>query len=281
MERISAHVTVFTSRAVAEMTSGVVVSAGEALLVDPGVLPDEIEVIARFVAAEGAEVTTLLLTHHHWDHVLATQRWPRGRRVAHPAFDAALASAEEPLAPNLAATYREHGFDPPADFAVLPIDDHLDDGATLTVGALRGQLIHLPGHAADALGLWLPEERLLFSSDMLDSNELPMPMQDVNLHLDSLAKIEALVTAGAVEVVVPGHGPVLRGREAILRQLASDRRYLETLRSIALDAIARGEDFERAWPRFAAMPYFDKGTPERDEEHRSNAEVTLRRLGGQ
>ncbi|HBY95071.1 MAG TPA: hypothetical protein DEP84_14110 [Chloroflexi bacterium] len=277
---LSPHTTVFTSRAAAAMTSGVIISAGEALLIDPGVLPDEIEAIAEFVAAPDASVTALLLTHHHWDHILGTGRWPAARRIAHPSFEAWLVHSDEPLETAAPTLYAEYGFALPSTFAPLPITDHLDDGATLTVGELSGQLVYLPGHAGDALGLWLPAERTLFSSDMLDPLELPMPMQHVDLHLASLARIESLVAARQVKTVVPGHGLVLHGAAVIRAQIASDRTYLQALRTIAHDALARGEDFEAAWPRFGVMPYFGKGEPERDQEHRLNAAVTLERLRG-
>lgn len=50
--------------------SGVFVSGGQACLIDPGILPQEVQAIGRFVEERDAEVRAIVLTHGHWDHLL-------------------------------------------------------------------------------------------------------------------------------------------------------------------------------------------------------------------
>jgi glyoxylase-like metal-dependent hydrolase (beta-lactamase superfamily II) len=265
------------------MTSGLIADGGEAILVDPGVLPDELARLARAARALGAEVRTLFLTHHHWDHVFATGLWPGAGTVAHRTFDGALAAAGGASAVTEAVreTYRAHGFPLRAPLAMPPPGRRLDDGASVGVGRLEGTAVHLPGHAPDAIGLLLPQEGVLFSGDMLDPVELPLPEHDLRLYLRSLERISELVARGAVSRVVPGHGFVLDSSARILEQVERDRRYLEALGAVASEAARTGEDLPGTWGLFDRVEYFGRGDPARDAEHRSNAAAALRQAKAQ
>ena len=115
----------------------------------------------------------------------------------------------------------------------------------------------------------LPACGLVICGDILDSVELPLPLQDVDAYLVSLARLRALLDAG-VEHVVPGHGPPL-GREAARAQVARDDAYVREVVGAAEAALAAGEPFEAAKARFAAMSWWGKGVRARDEEHWLNA----------
>ncbi len=219
---IGTSVFVFASAVTDSMISSAVLSDGHALLVDPGVLESEVEHIAAFVEARGATVETILLTHHHWDHVLATRRWPSARRIAHPKLESLV--LEQQADPQYDAMLRSSLPQVPEQWRLLPIEPLAS--RSIRIGVLDGTLLELPGHAPDALGLLLPSERVLFSTDMLDPNEWPLPDHDRELYLLSLARIEALVQSGQVEHVVPGHGWPLLGSQAVLTQIARDRSYL-------------------------------------------------------
>src|SRR5437870_1335931 len=60
---------------------GIFISEGQACLVDPGIYPDEIEAIARFVAERGAITQAIILTHSHWDHILGPEHFPGVRII--------------------------------------------------------------------------------------------------------------------------------------------------------------------------------------------------------
>src|SRR3970040_2685946 len=65
-------------------TAGRFVSAGEACLVDPGILLDEIEGLVREL--DGAELRYIVLTHADWDHVLGPEHLPQATIVAHAEY---------------------------------------------------------------------------------------------------------------------------------------------------------------------------------------------------
>lgn len=270
-------ITSFSSRAAVEMASVVFEHEGEALLLDPGILPDEVEAIAAFVQARGLHVAGVLLTHAHWDHIGATSRWPDAPVLTHRRFPAWLAAveAEEPLNEARRRTWAQFGLPAPAEIPLPAPTALLDEGAELLGGAARA--LHLPGHLGDAVGLLFPAEGVLACADMLDSVELPLPLQDVDAYLASLTRIEGLLDL--LDHVVPGHGPPL-DRAAARAQLGRDRDYVGAVLAGVEDALRRGRPFDAAWPELAALPHFGKGDPARDGEHRLVcAEVHAQRAG--
>src|SRR5262245_60245195 len=50
------------------MNSLVLLDSEHTVLVDPGVLPSELDDLARLVRQAEPEAVTLLLSHSHWDH---------------------------------------------------------------------------------------------------------------------------------------------------------------------------------------------------------------------
>ena len=70
------------------MNSVLLLHRDHAVLVDPGVLPSEMDDIARAVDEAGSGRATLVFTHAHWDHVLGRTWWPATATIAHDAFGA-------------------------------------------------------------------------------------------------------------------------------------------------------------------------------------------------
>jgi hydroxyacylglutathione hydrolase len=137
----------------------------EALLVDPG---DEPERVLDAVA--DLHVTGILLTHAHFDHVLAV------RAVAAALAAPVLAHAgDAPVWPHERATLARDGhFDagtatadllatghPPRPAPGRPlwdgrVDRYVGDGERLSVGPVRVRAWHTPGHTPGGLSLVLP-----------------------------------------------------------------------------------------------------------------------------
>ncbi|MGH7742880.1 MAG: MBL fold metallo-hydrolase, partial [Candidatus Eiseniibacteriota bacterium] len=101
-----------------QMNSVVLLDPAHTVLVDPGVLPSEIEDIAGRVRTTGPAAITLVMTHAHWDHVLGRSQWPQARVFAHDRFAADLERTMQWVheeADGLAAKHGEswkHPFEP-------------------------------------------------------------------------------------------------------------------------------------------------------------------------
>ena len=74
------------------MNSVVLAREGNALVIDAGVLPSELDDIAARVSALAPrfEQVTLAFTHPHWDHVLGRPWWPQAGTVGHAGLGAEL-----------------------------------------------------------------------------------------------------------------------------------------------------------------------------------------------
>jgi hydroxyacylglutathione hydrolase len=113
-------------------------ATGEAFLVDA---PEEAPILAA-IERTGWRPSTLLVTHHHGDHVEA----------------------------NLALKQR---FEltivgPEAERAKIPgIDRTVGGGDTITVAGLEVEVIDTPGHTLGHVSYHLPSERVVFAADTL------------------------------------------------------------------------------------------------------------------
>ena len=58
------------------MNSVVLLDREHTVIVDPGVLPSELDDLAREVQALSPHRVTLIMTHGDWDHVLGAPWWP-------------------------------------------------------------------------------------------------------------------------------------------------------------------------------------------------------------
>jgi glyoxylase-like metal-dependent hydrolase (beta-lactamase superfamily II) len=200
-------------------TSTILAGHGEALLVDPAWLPDELDTLASFVAGRGLTVVGGFATHAHHDHLLwhpgfgDAPRWASTRTAERARGERASLVAE-----------LDAGF-PPALVALMGRVDAVAGSIPESAGFEVELIVH-DGHAPGHTALWLPRERVLIAGDMLSDVELPLPFDpdDVPAYLAALDVLSPYAARSAV--VVPGHGHV--GADALAR-LDADRKYLEEM----------------------------------------------------
>ena len=176
-------------------------------LVDAG-LPDDADAILSYIDSLGrstTEVTRIVITHYHRDHVgsiEAIKQRTGSLVLAH--------SADVPLISAQAVTVD----------ATLEDGDHLDvlHGATV---------VHVPGHTPGSIALHLPAERVLLCGDTIKNGGerlTPPPEQYTADMKGAIASIRRM--AGLeFDVLCVGHGaPVACGADeqvrAMVRELA-------------------------------------------------------------
>ncbi len=161
-------------------------TTNEAAVIDPA---DGAEVIRATLEGEGVTLRDILLTHGHRDHTLAAP-------ALHRMFpDAAVYIHPEDK--NGAGIYHY----PPAE--LIPEIRYYEDGDVLTLGTLRIEVIHTPGHTGGSVCLKCGTA--LFTGDTLfcgSMGRIDLPGAQPEKMMASLARLKAL--PGDYDVY-PGH----------------------------------------------------------------------------
>lgn len=211
---------------------------GEVVLIDTCATRRRTELFLAAVdaATGGAPVRVAVNTHLHGDHTYGNAVLPSSTvLVAHELTrEGLLADTILANTPPVWAPLPRWGVD-----SVRVPSVALRDELTVFAGPHRVELHH-PGHTAHTPGdvvAWLPEQRVLFSGDLLFHGGTPLVlMGSVPGALRALKWLAAFDPA----TVVPGHGPVL-GAAELPGVLAAHERYYR----FVLDVVARGRAEDR------------------------------------
>jgi hydroxyacylglutathione hydrolase len=153
---------------------------------------------AERAARDGLQVTRLILTHGHWDHIFDAQFFRR-------AFDCPIAiHSGDAFMLQLPQTEL---FGLPFSIPPFEADEMVSDGQSVEVGGLRLRVIHTPGHSPGGFCLHEASSKVLFAGDTLfrgSYGRVDLPGSDDAAMAHSLASLAALPPETAV---YSGHGP--------------------------------------------------------------------------
>ncbi|MBD0745897.1 MBL fold metallo-hydrolase [Streptomyces sp. CBMA152] len=205
--------------------AGIVLADSGPVLVDTAATEARARQLRRAVRELGPRPVDILVnTHSHGDHTFGNHLFENATVVAHR--QAAVEMAEHGLGltglwPDVRWGHVEMGT-PEVVFS---------DRMTLPTSGFRIELLHFgPGHTAGDAVVWLPDQRVLFTGDLVFSGATPFVLMGSVAGtlrvLDQLRALEPLV-------VVPGHGPV-GGPEL----LDADADYLRWVRGLARQGIS-------------------------------------------
>jgi len=256
------------------MNTGILHEGGHAALIDPALFPDEIEDIAAFCEGHGMRVESVILTHHHWDHVLGAARFAPARIVTQQSYTAQTALELDHTRSRVDQCYRAQGivlqvpFDPPVP------DQTVEHITGLMVGDLRVQLFHTPGHARDHLSMYDAETCSLWAGDLLSDLEIPF----VSDRLDAYERTLGMFAAMDIRELIPGHGGVTADVAEIHGRIAADRAYLAELHGSVQSVVTAGGAVQDAVATCADMQF--RWHDENAESHAMNVEQAYLELGG-
>jgi cyclase len=185
---------------------------------------DYLDAAARVVPRP---IRRVVLTHSHPDHCNGASLLPDAEIIAHRRVAEDL-SAPHRLAPHIFTPFVQGDVTPRTPTIVY------EDALTIMPGARHVEVRH-PGSPAHTTGdsyVWLPQERVLFTGDLVFHGGTPFALSGSPAGwLRALEQLAAL----RPEIVVPGHGPV--GGPELLEPVSA---YLRFLIEAAADAHARG-----------------------------------------
>jgi glyoxylase-like metal-dependent hydrolase (beta-lactamase superfamily II) len=179
----------------------------ERVVVDPGPIENgHVDAIAAL-----GPIAAIVLTHGHFDHSEAAPRLHERSGAPVVARDPALCIGAEPLSDSTGRT---------------------------SVAGVDWLTVLTPGHSSDSVSFLLEADRALLTGDtVLGRGTAVVAHPDGRLgeYLDSLQRLRD-IAAGDVDVLLPGHGPVVdRPLEVLEFYLAHRRERLDQVRA-ALEA---------------------------------------------
>jgi len=121
----------------------------------------------------------------------------------------------------------------------------LSERLTLYLGSHTFQLINLPGHTQFQLAVFIPEERVVFTSDNVFC-KVQAWLQQALLYewLESLKRIEEM----HADILVPGHGQIC-GRDYILEMSAFIQSWIDAVKA----ALEKGMSLEEAQEQISLL----------------------------
>jgi hydroxyacylglutathione hydrolase len=240
------------------MNSLLLLDSGHTVIVDPGVLPSELDDIATVTRGVRPAKVTLLFSHGHWDHVLGKPWWPDAATIAHARFPGEVRAAEAAIrrkSESLAATHDETWTQA---FQAFEPDVVVEGEREIGLGPWALVVRDAPGHCASQVTVHLPERRLLFAADMLSDIEIPMLDGPCAPYRRTLESLTPLFESGTIETLVPGHGSVARGAAACSARLLRDTLYLAQIEAGVREARTRGRTLDEARRALEGMDYTGK-----------------------
>ena len=178
------------------------------------------------------------------DGYLAERGWPRPERVLlthrHRDHLGGVAHLRERF-PGLPVAKKIH-----RDSDLPESIDDLPDGARIEGDGVTLIAVYTPGHASDHLCFYLPEERALFTGDLILSGSttvIPEEDGDLGQYLDSLRRVQAL----GAQRIYSAHGPVIDDAAAKIEEYIEHRMLRERqILGVLGDGIATIPDMVKA-----------------------------------
>ena len=127
----------------------------EMFIVDPA---DQADVIKQRIAAMEGKPTAILLTHGHFDHIMAVSELKNAFSIPVIACAREAEMLNDPVRNMTDYTDRLVSFD---------ADRYLDDLDVFTCAGFEIQMLHTPGHTPGSCCYYLKDEKVLFSGDTL------------------------------------------------------------------------------------------------------------------
>ncbi len=238
-ERVSEEIFLFTSDRYALVNSVAILTERGTVVVDALPFPDEARQIARFLEIRsGTDFFSLILTHHHMDHVYGLYAFPEYLDVIGSEL-----CRQRLLEVGASSLAEARESDPTFEEVSLRVPTITFESGEFYVNAGNKtfRLFSLPGHTPDNIGVYIEEDEVLIAGDAVMA--IPIVADgDWQSEIESLEFIKALKP----DTVVQGHGEViLRGEvNTVLDQYIH---YLECVRQQAASVLQQGRDRKEIW----------------------------------
>jgi glyoxylase-like metal-dependent hydrolase (beta-lactamase superfamily II) len=265
-ERLSEHAYAYTAEG--DPNTGIVVGDDAVMVIDTQATP----VMAQDVIRRVREVTDkpiryVLMSHYHAVRVLGASAYRPDHVIAsRDTYDLIVERGEADMKSEIERfprLFRAIESIPGLTWPTLVFDRRL----TLMLGKLRVEIMQLGrGHTKGDTVVWLPQERVLFSGDLVEFDATPYTgdayLTDWPATLDAIAALKP-------EKLVPGRGAALKDATQVKAGLDGTRAFVTAMFDAVKSGVAAGKDLRAIYrdtyaalkPRFGHWVIFDHCLP--------------------
>ena len=215
---------VYVESAMIACNVGCLVTKAGLVMIDTPMRPTDALKLRSEISGKG-QIKYLIITEEHADHWQGGHFFPGTLITSH--------TTREKLAKIPASVPLENvqhidpqGVSLTADYHIRLADITFDENLSLYLGDQSLQLFRLPGHSTGGIGVYIPEEKVVFTTDIVFHKKKSwLQESDPEAWLRSLDKLSALDT----RVVVPGHGAVTT-RDVFIEEAGVIRKWIEAVK---------------------------------------------------
>ena len=266
-DKLSEHAYAYTAEG--DPNTGIIVGDDAVMVIDTQATPVmAADVIRRIREVTDKPIRYVVLSHYHAVRVLGASAYKPEQIIAsQDTYDLIVERGEADKASEIGRFPRlfnaVESVPPGVTWPTLTFTGKM----TLWLGKLEVQLLQLGrGHTKGDTVAWLPQEKILFSGDLVEFDATPYAgdayFKDWPATLDALAALEPAK-------LVPGRGAALQTPEQVQRGLAGTRAFVSELYASVeagakagreLKAVYR-ETIERLRPKYGQWVIFDHCMP--------------------
>lgn len=229
---INENIAVFQSE-IFVMNSVLIHCGGKGIFIDPGILPEEIKKIDDYLSGNKIEIQDVILTHSHWDHIIAADHFFPAEIIAHQNFEYETSGIKwEHLKKQISDFSKLHEINE-LEFNIPKPDQLVNREYNLKLNNISLNLTFTPGHASDHISIIIPEQEVLIAGDLLSDREIPYVNYSLKEYIGTLEKLSSF----DFEMIIPGHGNSTQNKEEVFERLNRDREYLNKLNELAKTAV--------------------------------------------
>jgi len=265
-DKLSEHAYAYTAEG--DPNTGIVVGDGAVMVIDTQATP----VMAQDVIRRIREVTDwpiryVVLSHYHAVRVLGASAYAAEHVIAsRDTYDLIIERGEADMKSEIERfprLFRAVESVPGLTWPTLVFEKRL----TLLLGKLQVELLQLGrGHTKGDTVVWLPQEKILFSGDLVEYGATPYAgdayLTDWPVTLDAIAALKP-------DKLVPGRGATLQTREAVHAGLDGTRAFVSEMFAAVKRGAAAGKDLRAVYrdtydvlkPKFGEWVIFDHCLP--------------------
>ena len=265
-DKLSEHAYAYTAEG--DPNTGIVVGDGAVMVIDTQATP----VMAQDVIRRIREVTDwpiryVVLSHYHAVRVLGASAYAAEHVIAsRDTYDLIIERGEADMKSEIERfprLFRAVESVPGLTWPTLVFEKRL----TLWLGKLQVELLQLGrGHTKGDTVVWLPQEKILFSGDLVEYGATPYAgdayLTDWPATLDAIAALKP-------DKLVPGRGATLQTREAVHAGLDGTRAFVSEMFAAVKRGAAAGKDLRAVYrdtydvlkPKFGEWVIFDHCLP--------------------